>query len=398
MRHALTLAACLALAAVLPAAETVKIVSSLPLTGSANTQCTSMVNGIRMAIEEAGGQVTIAGIPYTLAYESWDDATAQAGKWDAQAEAANARKAIADPEVLVYIGTYNSGAAKVSMPTLNAAGLAMISPANTWPGLTKPGIGEANEPAVYRPSGKVSYFRVVPADDLQGAVGAAWAKELGAQRVFILHDRELYGQGIAKMFKLNAEKLGLTVVGGMEGIDGKASNYKSLVTKIRAAQVDLVYFGGTTETGAGQLAKDLAGGGVRAKLMGPDAFFNSALMSAAGDAALEDRVLVTFGGVPPEQQTGKGKTFVDAYQAKYGQMPEGYSIYAYECAKVAIDAMTRATAKDRAAVVEAIAATKDYDGALGKWSFDANGDTTMTVMSGNTVRGGQFQFVKLLGQ
>jgi len=398
MRHALTLAACLALAAVLPAAETVKIVSSLPLTGSANTQCTSMVNGIRMAIEEAGGQVTIAGIPYTLAYESWDDATAQAGKWDAQAEAANARKAIADPEVLVYIGTYNSGAAKVSMPTLNAAGLAMISPANTWPGLTKPGIGEANEPAVYRPSGKVSYFRVVPADDLQGAVGAAWAKELGAQRVFILHDRELYGQGIAKMFKLNAEKLGLTVVGGMEGIDGKASNYKSLVTKIRAAQVDLVYFGGTTETGAGQLAKDLAGGGVKAKLMGPDAFFNSALMSAAGDAALEDRVLVTFGGVPPEQQTGKGKTFVDAYQAKYGQMPEGYSIYAYECAKVAIDAMTRATAKDRAAVVEAIAATKDYDGALGKWSFDANGDTTMTVMSGNTVRGGQFQFVKLLGQ
>jgi len=398
VRHALTLAACLALAAVLPAAETVKIVSSLPLTGSANTQCTSMVNGIRMAIEEAGGQVTIAGIPYALAYESWDDATAQAGKWDAQAEAANARKAIADPEVLVYIGTYNSGAAKVSMPTLNAAGLAMISPANTWPGLTKPGIGEANEPAVYRPSGKVSYFRVVPADDLQGAVGAAWAKELGAQRVFILHDRELYGQGIAKMFKLNAEKLGLTVVGGMEGIDGKASNYKSLVTKIRAAQVDLVYFGGTTETGAGQLAKDLAGGGVKAKLMGPDAFFNSALMSAAGDAALEDRVLVTFGGVPPEQQTGKGKTFVDAYQAKYGQMPEGYSIYAYECAKVAIDAMTRATAKDRAAVVEAIAATKDYDGALGKWSFDANGDTTMTVMSGNTVRGGQFQFVKLLGQ
>ena len=142
MRHALTLAACLALAAVLPAAETVKIVSSLPLTGSANTQTTSMVNGIRMAIEEAGGQVTIAGTAYTLVYDSWDDATAQAGKWDAQAEAANARKAIADPDVLVYIGTYNSGAAKVSMPTLNAAGLAMISPANTWPGLTKPGVGE----------------------------------------------------------------------------------------------------------------------------------------------------------------------------------------------------------------------------------------------------------------
>ena len=79
-------------------------------------------------------------------------------------------------------------------------------------------------------------------------------------------------------------------------------------------------------------------------------------------------------------------------------MPEAYAIYAYECAKVAIAAMSRAKAKDRAAVVEAIAATTDYEGALGTWSFDANGDTTMTVMSGNTVRGGQFQFVKLLGQ
>lgn len=383
--------------AALPAAETVKIVSSLPLTGSANAQCASMVNGIRMAIEEAGGTVTIAGTAYTLVYDSWDDATAQAGKWDAQAEGANATKAVADPEVLAYIGTYNSGAAKISMPTLNAAGLAMISPANTWPGLTKPDVGEANEPAVYRPSGAVTYFRVVPADDIQGAVGAAWAKELGAQKVFVLHDRELYGQGIAKMFKLNAEKLGLAVV-AMEGIDGKAANYKSLVNKIRAAQVDLVYYGGTTETGAGQLAKDLAGAGVKAKLMGPDAFFNSALMSAAGDAALEDRVFVTFGGVPPEQQTGKGKAFVDAYKAKFGAMPEGYSIYAYECAKVAIDAMTRAKDRSRAAVVAALAATKDFDGALGRWSFDANGDTSLVTMSGNTVKGGQFQFVKLLGQ
>jgi len=392
-----TLIPLLIVLAALPAAESVKIVSSLPLTGSSNAQCASMVNGIRMAIEESGGTVTIAGTSYTLTYESWDDATAQAGKWDAQAEGANAAKAVADPDVMVYIGTYNSGAAKISMPTLNAAGLAMISPANTWPGLTKPGVGEANEPAVYRPSGAVTYFRVVPADDIQGAVGAAWANELGAKKVFVLHDRELYGQGIAKMFELNAKKIGMTVV-AMEGIDGKAANYKSLVNKIRAAQVDLVYYGGTTETGAGQLAKDLAAAGVKAKLMGPDAFFNSALMSAAGDAALEDRVYVTFGGVPPEQQTGKGKIFVDAYRAKFGSMPEGYSIYAYECTKVAIDAMGRASGKNRAAIVAAIAATKDYDGALGKWGFDANGDTTMATMSGNIVKSGQFQFVKLLGQ
>jgi branched-chain amino acid transport system substrate-binding protein len=387
----------IATAAALPGAEVVRIVSSLPRTGSANAQTTSMVNGIRMALEEAGSKVTIGGVEYQIAYEDWDDASPKAGKWDGEVEGANADKAIRDPDVLAYIGTYNSGAAKISMPKLNQAGLAMISPANTWPGLTKPGVGEANEPTVYRPSGAVTYFRVVPADDIQGAVGAAWAKELGAQKVFVLHDRELYGQGIAKMFKLNAEKLGLTIV-GFEGVDGKAGNFKSLVNKMRGAQPDLVYFGGTTETGAGQIAKDMLAGGMKAKLMGPDAFFNSALMASAGDAALEDRVLVTFGGVPPEQQVGKGKAFVDAYQAKFQSLPEGYAIYAYEAAKVTLDAMARAGKKDRAAVVAALAATRDFDGALGRWSFDANGDTTIATMSGSTVRSGKFAFLKLLGQ
>jgi len=159
-----------------------------------------------------------------------------------------------------------------------------------------------------------------------------------------------------------------------------------------------VYFGGTTETGAGQLAKDMIAGGLTAKLMGPDAFYNSALMTSAGDTALEGRVFITFGGVPPEQQTGKGKAFVDGYRMLYKTEPEGYAIYAYEATKVTIDAIARAGKKDRAAVLAALRATKNFDGALGTWSFDENGDTTLTVMSGNTVKAGQFSFVKLLGQ
>lgn len=198
--------------------ERITLVSSLPRSGSANAQTTTMVNGIRLAIDEAKGSLTLGGTTYALTYEDWDDASPERGQWDPAVETANADKAIRTSDVMAYIGTYNSGAAKISMPKLNQAGLAMISPANTWPGLTKPGIGEANEPQVYRPSGAVTYFRVVPADDIQGEVGARWAKELGATKVFILHDRELYGQGLAKMFKLHAGMLGLTLV-GFEGIE-----------------------------------------------------------------------------------------------------------------------------------------------------------------------------------
>src|SRR5258708_4071563 len=164
----------------------IKIVSSLPRTGSATAQAQTMVNGIRMAIEEVGGKIG----DFTIAYEDWDDASPERGQWDPAVEAENAQKAVKDPDIMAYIGTYNSGAAKIAMPVLNQASLAMVSPANTYPGLTKPGMGEANEPAVYRPSGKINYFRVVPADDIQGEVAAHFAKEIGIKKVFILDDRE----------------------------------------------------------------------------------------------------------------------------------------------------------------------------------------------------------------
>lgn len=372
-------------------AQGIKIVSSLPRTGSANAQTSSMVNGIRMALSEVGGKVG----DFTVTYEDWDDASPERGQWDPAVEAANADRAIANPDVMVYIGTYNSGAAKIAMPKLNRAGLVMISPANTYPGLTKPGTGEANEPEVYRPGGKTNYFRVVPADDVQGAAAARWAKQMGMKRVFILHDRELYGKGLADVFKRTATSIGLTVL-GYEGIDGRAANYRSLITKMRQGNPDLVYFGGTTQNNAGQIVKDMVASGLTAKFMGPDGCFEQAFIEAASKEIVEGRAFLTFGGVPADKLTGKGKAFYEAYRAQFKSAPEAYAVYGYEAARVALDAIRRAGRKDRAAILAAVAATRKFDGALGEWSFDDNGDTTLTVMSGNTVRNGKFEFVKIL--
>ena len=105
----------------------IKIVSSLPRTGSAKAQTDTIVNGIKIALAEADYK---AG-KFDIVYGDWDDATAGAGQWTAEAETANAARAVADPDVMVYMGTYNSGAAKISMPILNKAHLLMVSPANT---------------------------------------------------------------------------------------------------------------------------------------------------------------------------------------------------------------------------------------------------------------------------
>lgn len=371
----------------------IKIVSSLPRTGSARGQTDTIVNGILMAIDEVGSKVG----GFQIEFEDLDDATAAQGTWTAEREGANADQAIKDPDVMVYIGTYNSGAAKISMPRLNMAGILMISPANTWPGLTKPGKGDPGEPEIYRPSGKINYVRIVPADDIQGVVSADWALKLGLKKVFVLDDREVYGKGIADLFQVRAEEIGLKVL-GHEGIDSQAQEFKPLMTKIKAAGPQLIYFGGTTQTKAGQLVKDMLAVGLDAKFMCPDGCYEDAFIASAGADNLKERALITFGGLPPEKLTGKGAKFVANYQKRFGKMPEGYAVYGYECCKVALEAIRRAGRKDREAIRAAGTSIKNFDSALGKWSFDKNGDTTLRTMSGNTVRDGKFAFESVLGE
>jgi branched-chain amino acid transport system substrate-binding protein len=368
-----------------------RIYTSWPMQGAMIPEGTGMKNGVDMAVAEAGG--VVAG--YCLEVINLDDASPQTGKWDGAVEAENANKAVADPLAIVYIGTYNSGAAKVSIPINNRAHMAQITPANTYPGLTKKRGAAAGEPEIYRPAGIVNYFRIPPADDIQGAVGAKWAKQRGAKKVYILNDQELYGKGIADVFEATAKKIGLQVAAN-EGIDWKQSDQKPVLTKIRASGADLVYQGAVIETGA-QLVirqmKDLglvAARGVR--YMGPDGLYEDELLKAATcDAVMAVDFRMTFASLPFEKMKGIGATTYENYKKKYGKEPTGYALYSAEAARVAIDGIKRAVAqldkaKDitekREAVRQAIANTKNFDGINGKFSLDENGDTTIDTMSG----------------
>ena len=132
------------------AASSVTVYSSLPLQGASRPQTTALVDGIKLALEQAGNK---AG-DITVKYVSLDDSTAQAGTWTPEAASANARKAAQDDSTAVYIGEFNSGASAVSLPILNEAGVPQISPANTAVGLTtnEPG-ADKGEPEKYYPTG-----------------------------------------------------------------------------------------------------------------------------------------------------------------------------------------------------------------------------------------------------
>ncbi len=382
---ALVLAACTPAATPAPAtAETVRIYSSLPLTGSSAGQTTTIVNAINLAIEQQtqGGLVCDGKIK--IDYVSLDDATAAAGQWDAAKEQENANKAVADADTMVYIGTFNSGAARVSIPILNEAGIVMISPANTADDLTA---GE--DTAKYYPNGVRNYTRVVARDAYQGAFAAKWAAKLGAKNVYILDDTQIYGKGVADQFEKNTSANGLTVV-GRDGIDGKAADYKALATKIAGTSPDLIYYGGITQNNAGQLLKDIRAAGITAMFMGPDGILESAFIEAAG-ADVAEGVYGTIAGNPRAKLPEAGQKFYTDYQAKFNAEPEAYAIYGFEAASVAIKAISTVCAKDRAAILKAVYTTKDFAGVLGTWSFDENGDTNLYAMLGNIVKSGKWE-------
>jgi len=356
---------------------------------------TGMKNGVNMAVEEVGG--VVAG--YCIEVVNLDDASPQTGKWDGAVEAENANKAVADKDAMVYLGTYNSGAAKVSIPITNRARMLQITPANTYPGLTKKAGAAPGEPEIYRPTGKPNYLRPFPADDIQGAVAARWAKSLGHKKVFILDDQELYGKGIADVFEAEARKIGLEVA-GHEGIDWKQPDQRPVLTKIRATGADLVYMGGVIETGVQTVIRQMKDLGLvtpKVRFLGPDGLFEDALFTGATcDAVQAVGFRMTFASLPFEQLAGAGGKAYKAYKEKFKGEPSAYALYAYDAARVAIEGIRRADKKDREAIRAAAFGIRNFDGINGKFSFDDNGDSDSKVMSGYGAENCKFKFLQIL--
>ncbi len=366
------------------------IYASLPLSGPSRGQTVSTVNGMKLALEQSGG----AAGGYKVRFQALDDSTAAAQKWTPEQESANAQRAIRD-KATVYLGTFNSGAAAVSIPILNAAGIPMISPANTAIDLTKKGAEPKLLASLYT-KGERNYFRVVPNDAIQGPAGAVYAKELGATKVYILHDQETYGLGIARAFQGKAKEIGLEEV-GFEGIDAKAGSFASVMQKVVDSGADFVYFGGLTDTKGPQLVKDLREiepDPEAIKFLGPDGILDSGFIEAGGEAT--EGTYGTVATTPIEKLKGPGAEFVEAYQEAYGAKPEAYAIFGYDAMGVALAAIDKAGSKDPKDVLAALKNLGEYSGALGTFSFDKDGDTTLRQMNAYQVKNGEWTWVKEL--
>jgi branched-chain amino acid transport system substrate-binding protein len=364
------------------------IASDLPLQGAGRAQTTSMVKAIELIIQQAN---YTAG-KYKIGYQSCDDATAQAGKWDSAKCTANAQAYANDRSVVGVIGTFNSGCAQLIIPILNRAPngpLAMVSPANTRIGLTHvaKGLTDPGEPQKYYPTGKRNYARVVASDDYQAPAAAQLAKDLKRRSVYIIHDNEGFGKGVALSMQAAATKLGLRVE-GFEAWDGKAASYEALAEKIKQSGAQAVYLGGIVCNNGGKLVKDLrAALGPSVALIAPDGFTPiSAVVDGAGTAA--NGLYVSAAGPPNEALGATGKKFVAALAKVLKRKPDPYPTYAAQAAVVLLSAIARSDGT-RASVTKGLFNRAFNDSIMGTFVIDKNGDTSLKGITFFVVKKGE---------
>jgi len=361
--------------------KTIDIYSSLPLQGSSNAQTIPMVNGIKLALSLAHDK---AG-PWTVNYQSLDDSTAAAGGYDVTQTAADARKAVADPKTVYYIGEFNSGASEVSIPILNEAGIPQVSPANTYVGLTVAikGASAAGEPGKYYPTGKRTYLRIVPLDTIQAAADLDAMKQAGCTRVAVANDKTPYGAGLATLLELTKGLYGITITSNT-GIDPKAPNYRSYAATIKGQGANCFEFAGIVSNGGVQITKDVHTALPAAKIFGPDGMCTSSwtAASAGGVPASIDPLIECTVATQNLTAYPGGKKFLAEYQKAYpGPAPDPYAIYGYEAMELGLNTIASlgANGDNKADVLKALFAVKDRSSVLGTYGFDKNGDTTLTA-------------------
>jgi branched-chain amino acid transport system substrate-binding protein len=310
---------------------------------------------------------------YPIAFQACDDGTPSTVTTDSGRCVANAHAYARDASVVGVVGTFESSCATQELPILNRAPggpLAMVSPSNTYVGLTHAGPGAApGDPARYRPTGQPSYARVVAPDDVQGAADALLARHLGVRRAYAFSDSSPYGHGLAVAFARAAARLGISVVGS-----ARWDRDRRLVARARAAHADAIFLAGYPDTGGDDLLVALRRRLHPApRLLLSDGFWGSANVARLGPTA--EGLMISFAGPPLDRLPPAGARFARLLGRAVGARPLNYSIYAGEATHLLLDAIARSNGT-RSSVTRQLLSARVHHGILGDFAITPQGDTT----------------------
>jgi len=359
---------------------TIKIGSDFPVC-TVGGQSTS--NGVKFAVDQKNKAGGVEG--FTIAYTSFDDC--RQGAYNADAGVANVRQMLDDNAYMGMIGPYNSAVAKAEIPIANPKSFVMISPANTNPCLTKDLPTCSYHPQDLRPSGSNNYWRVVTTDDYQGPAMADYMyKQLNVKNVGILDDSTVFGVGIAGAFEVEFKKLGGTVAQHAEYKKEQTSDFKSILLGFKNKGAQAVYVGGTDDQNICIPRKQMKDIGWDVPFGGGDGIETTDCINQA--SGNEVNIYATSAGADATQVQGAQQAISDFRKQFTGANDfGGYTMQAYDAANILMTAIGNAIKNNsgnmptRKQVRDEMAKITTFQGVIGNYGFDQNGDTTLKIVS-----------------
>jgi branched-chain amino acid transport system substrate-binding protein len=380
------LGGCLSSGSGIQAGERVDVYVSMPLHGPEALDGRDIVDGARLALADAGGKAGELAVHATYL----DDTSGRGRRahWSAAAAAANVRRASQDSAAIAYIGDFDSGATRFSVPITNEAHILQVSPAASAVDLVQPFLGAGDQvPEELQPTGDRTFGRIIPSDEAQAQAGAAWAKRLGIERSRVVGDGSSFASVMESSFGRRARESGIDVQRGRltppRLVCGPSGSPGGSPGRF------LGYYAGARIPDREQLrcvTNGVAGG----RLMATDALLNAAGLRALAASP----ALVTSAAQDPAQLPPRGQRFLRDFGDRYGRKPGRYAAYGYEAMAVVLDSIRRAedSGDDRDSVIDAFFDTVDRRSILGTYSIDDVGDTTLDRLAGYRVTNGRPRF------
>ena len=371
------------------------VYSSLPLQGPSGPSSQQIVDGEKLALSQAGGRIG----PFRISYLSMDDSNTSTGEWSPDVTATNAKTAADDPTTIAYLGDYNSGASAVSLPLINAAGILQVSPASPYVGLTSPLDAGQDEPERFYPSGKRNFGRLQPGDPAQAEAQVQLMRELGVKRLYVLDDQGPFEVPLAQLVAGDAEQAGIAVLAhdslDMTGVSASAS-FGGEVEKVQRSGAQAVFFAGGTQPGTVALWRQLHSADPKLLLLGCSDMVNASFTSEIGAAGAS--TYLTTPVLPVHEYPQAAARVLAAYRRRFGGEGGADALYGYEAMSVVLLAIRQAGPRgnDRQAVIDRFFAIRGRDSAIGRYSMQADGETTLGGYGVDKVENGRAVFDRVL--
>ena len=370
--------------------DVLRIYSSQPLHGAQSPQARAIERGERLALERVRGRVG----KWRIEYRALDDSEPVTGTWEPGLVSANARRAAQDDKTIAYLGEMGTGASAISIPILNETGILEVSPTDSVTGFTRESGANPGEPDKYYPAGDENFARLVPPDDVQSAALLQLVQDAKAKRLFVVHDQNLYGQGIAREVARAARGKGVEVA-KVQGVDLEDADSAEVAAEVAASGADAFLYAGEAVRQAPALYGAVAHAAPRARLLGTYTQANDAFARALAPGV---RVLTTAPWLELDAYPASARRVAAQYARRYGSAMPAPALYGYEAMAIVLDAIRRAgdDGNDRAEVIDELLDTRNRASVLGRWSFDRDGDVTTKVYGAWRIRDGRMAFARVL--